>query len=324
MNIAQLEYFVHTVDFGSFSAAARNLFVTPQAVSKAIGELQQEIGTPLIQTESHKARPTEFGQTFYLLALDVLESVERCKTAALAHAPSCSECEQITLAVSVAPPRSCFFTEQSFERFRQEFSHVNLDLIFSSAEACLTAVEEGLADMAVVPGTAEKIGLQSRRLFSFAAQVAFAPNHPLAQRETISLEDLALCTIAMPYDIRHALPKITRAFADAGLRPRLKAIAPNGEAAFLESGGAIFVANHQSIAPAVPHAVVKTISATKGVIITMHLVERAGSTSALAHNLALYLSIQGERIKRGLPESPENHMLPDSFAVSKGILGLDR
>ena len=37
MNISQLEYLVSAIHLGSYSRAAKEQFVTPQAVSKAIG-----------------------------------------------------------------------------------------------------------------------------------------------------------------------------------------------------------------------------------------------------------------------------------------------
>lgn len=46
---------------GSFSGAAREANVTVQAVSKAIGELEAELGEPLFVRRSKGAVPTAFG-----------------------------------------------------------------------------------------------------------------------------------------------------------------------------------------------------------------------------------------------------------------------
>ena len=48
MNISQLEYLVSAIHLGSYSRAAKEQFVTPQAVSKAIRTLESELGLKLI------------------------------------------------------------------------------------------------------------------------------------------------------------------------------------------------------------------------------------------------------------------------------------
>lgn len=61
MNIQQLRYFCAVMRTGSFSGAARSEEVTVQAVSKAIAELEAELGEPLFVRRSKGAVPTAFG-----------------------------------------------------------------------------------------------------------------------------------------------------------------------------------------------------------------------------------------------------------------------
>ncbi|MEG0323540.1 MAG: LysR family transcriptional regulator [Raoultibacter sp.] len=48
MNINQIKYFVSSVENGSFSAAAAEQFITAQGISKAIADLEKELGEPLL------------------------------------------------------------------------------------------------------------------------------------------------------------------------------------------------------------------------------------------------------------------------------------
>lgn len=64
MNIGQIRYFVAAFEEGSFSAAARKQFVTVQAVSKAVSDLEGELGKSLFIRGNRSARPTEFGTAF--------------------------------------------------------------------------------------------------------------------------------------------------------------------------------------------------------------------------------------------------------------------
>lgn len=59
MNFLALEYFLEIERAGSFSAAARKLFVSQQSLSESIQKLEQEVGTtlfvrkrPLVLTEA--------------------------------------------------------------------------------------------------------------------------------------------------------------------------------------------------------------------------------------------------------------------------------
>ena len=61
MNISQLEYLVSAIHLGSYSRAAKEQFVTPQAVSKAIRTLESELGLKLISSSGKTILPTDVG-----------------------------------------------------------------------------------------------------------------------------------------------------------------------------------------------------------------------------------------------------------------------
>lgn len=72
MNIKQVKYFVGAVDKGSLSAAAKDLYVTVQAISKAIANLETELGGDLLERGCRGVKPTEYGMAFYQRALDAI------------------------------------------------------------------------------------------------------------------------------------------------------------------------------------------------------------------------------------------------------------
>ena len=64
LNIKQIRYFAAVVEHGSLSAAAKGQYVTVQAVSKAIADLERELGQSLFVRESRGVHPTPFGKAF--------------------------------------------------------------------------------------------------------------------------------------------------------------------------------------------------------------------------------------------------------------------
>lgn len=60
MNVVQLRYLVAAVRAGSFARAAEELYITPQALSKAIGILERTVGVPLLIKGRKGVEPTPF------------------------------------------------------------------------------------------------------------------------------------------------------------------------------------------------------------------------------------------------------------------------
>lgn len=60
----------------SFTKAARELFITQSAVSRQIKALEEALGTVLFERRHRALRLTEDGQTFYRIAMDVLDRLQ--------------------------------------------------------------------------------------------------------------------------------------------------------------------------------------------------------------------------------------------------------
>ena len=68
--------FVRAVEDGSFSAAARNLALTPSAVSKLIARIEDRLGILLFRRAHRQVALTPEGESFYQAALAAIEAVE--------------------------------------------------------------------------------------------------------------------------------------------------------------------------------------------------------------------------------------------------------
>lgn len=76
MDIRQLNYFVQVADCGSFSLASQKLFVSQPALSKAIKNIEDEMGFSFFYTCQRKQKLTDAGQAFYEKAVKLLESYD--------------------------------------------------------------------------------------------------------------------------------------------------------------------------------------------------------------------------------------------------------
>jgi DNA-binding transcriptional LysR family regulator len=90
MNLIDLEAFVSVVDHGSVVAAAAGLHLTQSAVTRRIQNLEDALGTPLLDRQTRPLQPTRAGQETYEFAKPVLSSVNDLKTGIMhGGEPSC-------------------------------------------------------------------------------------------------------------------------------------------------------------------------------------------------------------------------------------------
>jgi DNA-binding transcriptional LysR family regulator len=73
--------FVKTVAAGSFAAAAKELGVTPVAVSKNVQRLEQQLGVRLLQRSTRKLSLTDEGRLFYERCTGPLQELEGAQSA---------------------------------------------------------------------------------------------------------------------------------------------------------------------------------------------------------------------------------------------------
>jgi DNA-binding transcriptional LysR family regulator len=76
-----IKAFARVVEHASFSAAARELNVSRSAVSKAVLELEEDLGVQLLNRTTRKTSPTENGQTYYERAVAILADLEEADLA---------------------------------------------------------------------------------------------------------------------------------------------------------------------------------------------------------------------------------------------------
>src|SRR3569832_1909299 len=72
MELRTLKSFVEVVRQGGFSKAAKVVFATQSTVSKAVKQLEDELGLPLLDRLRHKSRLTAAGEIVYRRAIRLL------------------------------------------------------------------------------------------------------------------------------------------------------------------------------------------------------------------------------------------------------------
>lgn len=78
--LPELITFVESVEFNSFSAAARSLGTTPSAISKRVAKLEDRLGVRLLQRTTRSLSLTTDGTAYYERISRLLRELEEANT----------------------------------------------------------------------------------------------------------------------------------------------------------------------------------------------------------------------------------------------------
>lgn len=283
MDVNQFRYFTMTVRLGSYAATAKNVFMTPPGVSKAIGELEKELGVKLLERAGKTVRPTAYGEALYEKAITILSEVEDMRSM-VESMTSCQKCEgPFGMAVSILPYRGAIVRQSVIDALAEAYPKLKLSTFRSSSSVCLAALEEAIVQAAIVMGRVEREWATSVKLFSIKPEIAISQEHPLASLEKVSVEDVLAYPIARPNDLRYCYTAITKALKKSGCNPRYREVFPSdrSHADFMQKeNGVVFVARDAYLDPIYAKSVFLKLE-NFDVSIPVHFVYRSEDTSHL-------------------------------------------
>jgi DNA-binding transcriptional LysR family regulator len=168
--------FARAASYGSFTAAAQSLSVTPSAVSKTIQRLEQQLGLPLFTRTTRSLVLTPEGRELHDRALHLLRAAEDVvQSAAAARSEPAG-----TLKVAAPLPIGTRLLAPALPEFRRRYPKLAIDLRLN--DRFVNLVEEGI-DVAIRIGDLADSNLISRGLAPTRVS-AFASPAYLAVRGT--------------------------------------------------------------------------------------------------------------------------------------------
>lgn len=175
--------FVKAVDHGSFSAAARNLDISPQLLGKYIVRLEDRLGAKLLHRTTRKHMLTEFGQSYLDHARTILAEVAAADTLAafVSREPAGRLCLNAPVSFgmnSLAPV---------LPEFMASYPKLRVDLTLSNR---LSDLMQGGFDIAFRVGQLEDSGLMARRLKPYQLVLCASPSYLEAAPPLTVPEDL--------------------------------------------------------------------------------------------------------------------------------------
>ena len=155
--LTAMETFVHVVETGSFSAAAKRLGIGQPAVSKSVAQLEARLAVRLVLRSTRGLTPTEAGLAFFEKAKRAIDEANEADDAARSAGTGLSGNLRISAAVTFAS----LHILPHLGPFLEQYPGVNIDVVLD--DRSLNLVEEGI-DVALRMGNLDDSSLTARKI----------------------------------------------------------------------------------------------------------------------------------------------------------------
>jgi LysR family cys regulon transcriptional activator len=220
MNLHQFRFVQEAVRRNlNLTETARALHTSQPGVSKAIIELEEELGVEIFARHGKRLkRVTEPGQH----VLKSIELIMREVGNLRRIGEQFSAQDSGTLSIATTHTQARYVLPLPVARLREAFPKVNVSLHQGSPDQVARMVLDEVAEIGIATESLSQYDdLVTLPCYEWQHMLVLPLNHPLATRENITLEDLALEPLITYHPSFTGRTKIDQAFAAKHLNPRI-------------------------------------------------------------------------------------------------------
>ena len=195
MNIQHLKYALEVEKTGSISKAAENLYLNQPHLSKAIRDLEENIGITVFNRTPKGVVPTKKGAEFLVYARNIVSQVEEVENL-YKHGESHSH------HFNVSVPMACYVAQAFIEFVKKIADSDNMCIHYHETNSlvAINSVTNHENNIAIIRYQTvyekyflqflEEHDLEVDPLWEFSYQLITSIHHPLAMNKTINCEEL--------------------------------------------------------------------------------------------------------------------------------------
>lgn len=178
MTTQQIQCIITLAEEGSFSKAAKKLFVTQPSISQLIKNMELQIGTSLFDRSSSPIRLTPVGQACYDAAKKILSTERELEN----RISDINKLKTGTLTIGTTPFRGSCLLPKSFASFYHEFPGVKLDVITTSVRELQNLLLSGEIDICIEASEFDPELFYVEELATEHYYLAVGPENPFNDR----------------------------------------------------------------------------------------------------------------------------------------------
>ncbi|MBG6245129.1 HTH-type transcriptional regulator CysB [Candidatus Symbiopectobacterium sp. 'North America'] len=220
MKLQQLRYIVEVVNHNlNVSSTAEGLYTSQPGISKQVRMLEDELGIQIFaRSGKHLTQVTPAGQEVVRIARELLSKVDAIKAVAGEHTYP----DKGSLYVATTHTQARYALPDVIKGFIERYPRVSLDMHQGSPTQIAEAVAKGTADFAIATEALHLYdGLIMLPCYHWNRAVVVKPDHPLATKKDITIEELAAYPIVTYTFGFTGRSELDTAFNRAGLTPRI-------------------------------------------------------------------------------------------------------
>ena len=215
MNPAHIDLFRAVMRHGGMTRAAATLGIGQPHVSRAMAQLEADLGFLLFARGHGNALPTEEGEAFSREVERTYAGLDQLRHAAR----QIRELGTGLLRVAAQPSLASRFVPRAIRQLRSALPGVRVSLHMPSPDTIWSWVSTGQCDIGLVRPRSGYAGVECEPFLRVDAVCALPRRHALARKRTIAASDLAGVPLIAggPSGFQQA---IEQTFARAGIEPR--------------------------------------------------------------------------------------------------------
>lgn len=193
--LKQLRAFCTAARLGSISKAADALFLSQPSISLQVRALERELGLTLFERRGPKIELTPDGRAVYEMATPLVEGVDRLPEAIDARLKNLAHG---TLKIAAGESTILYILPRYVQQFAAAHPGVKLSLHNVTGRDGLALLRADEVDFAVGSMLDVDPDIIYQPLFDFSPVLITPPEHPLARREHVTLEDIGPYGLILP------------------------------------------------------------------------------------------------------------------------------
>lgn len=186
MELRHLRYFLVVAEELHFGRAASRLHIDASPLSRAIKELEAELGVQLFERDTRRTRITRAGSFFLQETRRLFAMLEQARTQVRAVAMGLSTL-RIGFSAGLAQPRLA----EILTRFRSDEPDIDIRIVEMPLAEQLKNLRSGWLDVGLVLAAVVENDLVTESLWRDPVVAVLPAQHPMARRRSITLADLA-------------------------------------------------------------------------------------------------------------------------------------
>lgn len=186
MNLRDLKYLVALADERHFGRAAERCHVSQPTLSAQVRKLEEYLGVPLVERQPKRVSITPAGEKIVERARRVLQEADAIVELAKSDRDPLAGSLKVALIPTVGP----YLLPHVVRRLKRALPRLKLMLYEYQTGPLLEKLRDGEVDMGILALPVPLDGLEATELYDEAFTLAVPADHPLADKERVTTQDL--------------------------------------------------------------------------------------------------------------------------------------